>query len=62
MPDVPRTPCGVPIPLDLSTPSLPKTPGLSELLAAFGMWVPMKEAPTVCPLVVDAAERKASAP
>jgi hypothetical protein len=46
----------VPIPVDLSTPALPKPPGISELLAAFGIWVPMKEAPTVCPLVVDANE------
>lgn len=61
MPDLPKTPCGVPIPVDLSTPALPKPPGISELLAAFGVWVPMKETPTVCPLVVDEAEAKAAA-
>lgn len=62
VPDVPRTPCGVPIPVNLSTPALPKAAGISELLAAFGIWGPMKEAPTVCPLVVDAAEEKVGAP
>lgn len=61
VPDVPRTPCGVPIPVDLSTPALPKPPGISELLAAFGIWVPMKEAPTVCPLDLDHAEGSAAA-
>lgn len=59
MPDVPRTPCGVPIPVELSAPALPKPPGPSELLAAFGLWVPMKE-PAVCPLVVDEAEASAT--
>jgi hypothetical protein len=51
----------VPIPVDLSTPALPKPPGISELLAAFGIWVPMKEAPTVCPLDLDHAEGSAAA-
>jgi hypothetical protein len=60
MPNVPRTPCGVPIPVDTSTPALPKTPGVSELLAAFGIWVPMKEAPTVCPLSFDEPETAAT--
>lgn len=47
---------GASIPVNLSTPALPKALGLSELLAAFGISVPMNEPPRVCPLIVDAAE------
>jgi hypothetical protein len=60
MADVLRTPCGVPIPVDVATPTLPEKPGLAEIAAMYGIWVPMREPPTVCPLVVDEADAKAS--
>lgn len=50
------TPCGVPVPINIPTPALPDLPGLPDLPALFGIWLPMIEPPTICPLLVDAAE------
>lgn len=54
------TPCGVPVPIDLPMPTLPNLPGLPDLSALFGIWLPRIEPPTICPLVVDAAEDAAA--
>lgn len=54
------TPCGVPIPINVPLPDLPPIPGLPDLPPLFGLWLPMWEPPTICPLLLDAAKGAAT--
>jgi hypothetical protein len=56
------TPCGVPIPINIPTPDLPELPSLPDLPPLFGIWLPMIEPPTICPLLLDEAEKATGTP